>query len=55
MKTTLPVIVAALLPLAASAQQTFLQCDFSEGIPADFTLYDLEGVAELPLMKASEN
>lgn len=43
MKTTLPVIVAVLLPLAASAQQTFLQCDFSEGIPADFTLYDLDG------------
>lgn len=35
--------MAVLLPLAASAQQTFLQCDFSEGIPADFTLYDLDG------------
>lgn len=32
-------LALGLLPLAASAQ-TYLECDFNEGIPADFTLID---------------
>lgn len=35
--------VMAMLPIAMQAQETYLQADFSEGIPSDYVLYDVDG------------
>lgn len=44
MKVTLILLSAmALLPAALQAQETYLKTDFSEGIPSDFVLYDIDG------------
>lgn len=45
MKTTLILFGAlTLLPITTlQAQETYLKADFTEGIPSDFILYDIDG------------
>lgn len=51
-KQTLLTLAGLLLASTASAQDTYLSCDFSEGIPEDFTLIDVDGREPSTDMKA---
>lgn len=42
-QTVLTFSLLALTSLSATAQDVYLSCDFEEGIPADFSLYDQDG------------
>lgn len=43
MKKTLPLLaLSALAPAALQAQETYFQTNFSEGIPSEFVLYDVD-------------
>lgn len=43
MKHAILSILAATVCISAGAQQVYLQCDFSNGIPSTFALYDVDG------------
>lgn len=43
MKQTLLLSALAFLPIASQAQETYLSTNFTDGIPSDFVLYDVDG------------